>query len=87
VQLFPGRLQPKKICICKFTRRSGLNKVMKIEKNMQPQRRSGGAPIPKVGDSGASKLSTAAALRDRRRALNLYTKYDEQGKTFTVVIM
>jgi len=42
---------------------------MVIEKNMErrPKIGGGGAPIPKIG--GASKLS-AAARRDRRRALN-----------------
>jgi len=31
--------------------------------------RGGGAPIPKIGDGGASKLSAAALRRDRRKAL------------------
>jgi len=33
----------------------------------------GGAPIPIIGDRGASKLSAAAARRDRRRALVIST--------------
>jgi len=67
-QLFAIRLQPKKFCICKFTKKwftQGYGENNMLINGSSAARR------PKVGGGGggASKLSAVTARRDRRRAL------------------
>jgi len=63
----PVQASAEKICICKFTKRSGLHDVMVIEKNMERRRRADQKSAVVAHRSQKSAMAAQANYRRRRR--------------------